>query len=66
MIETARIRREKAKVEAAARRDYRMKLWVGICTSVVTAENCKSPSVGPNWANHALAEFDKAFPEVTP
>lgn len=43
-------------------RDHRKELWVDTCAAVSGALDCKNALTGPNWADVALARFDKAFP----
>jgi hypothetical protein len=45
-------------------RDYRKELWIGVAVAVARAENARSKAVPGQWANEALAEFDKQFKET--
>jgi hypothetical protein len=46
------------------RRDYRKELWIGVAVAVARAENARSKTVPAQWANEALAEFDRQFKET--
>lgn len=42
--------------------DYRKQLWVAVAAGVARAESCKHRVAPGEWANEALAAFDRAFP----
>ncbi len=44
-------------------KDHRQELWIGVAKAVAGAENADSNTIPAYWANTALAEFDKAFPQ---
>jgi hypothetical protein len=64
MIETARIRREKAVATPPVQRDYRKELWIEVCVAVARAENSRDGTVPAAWADASLKRFDQRFPEA--
>lgn len=38
-----------------------MQLWSNVAAAVARAEDCKSPTRPGQWADEALAAFDKRF-----
>ena len=44
--------------------DYRKQLWVEVAVAVASSDNATRPSSMTTWADFALSEFDKRFPEV--
>lgn len=42
----------------------RQQLWADVWVAVATSSNCTKVEVPTNWADHALAEFDKRFKEL--
>ncbi len=41
----------------------RRELWLAVATSVARAEDCKKSEVPGKYADRALADFDKNFPQ---
>lgn len=44
--------------------DPRAKLWAEVVASVARADNATRPGTMIEWADLALAEFDKRFPQA--
>lgn len=44
-------------------RDYRKELWIKVVVAVASASNATRPSSMHEWADKALAEYDKRFPQ---
>lgn len=44
-------------------RDYRKELWIAIAAAVASANNAIHKQTMISWADYAVAEFDKRFPQ---
>ena len=49
-------------LEAIPQRDYRKELWLDVATAVARSDGARDRAAPGEWADRALANFDKTFP----
>lgn len=49
-------------LEVIPQRDYRKELWLDVATAVARSDGARDRAAPGEWADRALANFDKTFP----